>query len=427
MKKGDKQLETFCPLPWMHISARPGGGGRVCCDGYESLKNNEGQNVFWKESKGLKSYFNLEDYKKIRRQMLRGERPSHCYYCFNQEDHGVRSIRLQYIDVYQSEIEDMINSTDEDGFIENPKITYVDMALGNNCNLKCRMCSPWSSYQIGKDWKQMGRPFDDSIAKRIFQDKWYASPQTFQMLKEALPHVRDIFSTGGEPMLIKEHLQILKMIVEEGHADHISLRYNSNQTVIPEKIIELWRHFKAVNFNCSVDGFGELNSYIRYPSRWEKQTKNIHFLDQLSYESNNIEVFIHSTLQAYNISRIPELLGWLKREEFKSLHRVPFFILVRIPEWCSPSVFPQEVRNRATNKILDRLDEYEEFFLNYNPEHQHWSKERVRILREFCRMIQTDSSQEKHLPQFIEETKKHDRLRRQSVLKVLPELSRFFP
>ena len=41
-------------------------------------------------------------------------------------------------------------------------------------------------------------------------------------------------------------------------------------------------------------------------------------------------------------------------------------------------------------------------------------------------MIRNDSSQEKHLNQFIEETKKHDELRKQSVLDVLPELTPFF-
>ena len=427
MNKTNKKLKTFCPLPWTHISANPDGGGRICCEGYEVLKNDRGQTALWKESKSLHSYFNSEDYKQLRLQMLNGERPKHCFHCFNQEDHGVRSMRLQYIDQYQSDIEEMIHSTKEDGSIDEPKITYIDMALGNKCNLKCRMCHPWASYIIGKDWQKMGQAYDEVSARKILEDKWYASPNTFQMLKEALPHVRAIFTTGGEPMLIKEHLQILEMIIEEGHAGHILLRYNSNQTVIPKKIVELWKHFKTVNFNCSIEAHGPLNNYIRYPSKWENLEKNIYLLDEISSENKHIEVYIHTTLQAYNLMRIPELLNYLRYADFKSMRRFPFFIWVKVPEWLSPSVFPKKMRNEITDNILDSLNEHEEFFLSYNSAHQGWSHQRIQILKEFCKMIKNDDSQEKFFRQFVEKTNKHDSLRKQSVLDVLPELKTFFP
>ena len=422
----DKKLKTFCPLPWNHISANPSGHGRVCCEGFEMLKNNQGQTVFWKESKSLYSYFNSEDYKKIRQQMLKGERPSHCFHCFQQEDYGAKSMRLQFIDEYQSDIEKMINSTNEDGSIDEPEITYLDMPLGNKCNLKCRMCSPGVSYLIGKDWKKMGKTFDEAKAKRILKDKWYASSNTFHMLKEALPHIRVIFTAGGEPMLVKEHLKILEMIIEEGHADHILLRYNSNQTVIPEKIVNLWKFFKTVVFNCSVEACGPINDYIRYPSKWKDLEKNIYFLDNLSYERKNIEIYIHSTLQAYNVANIPKLLHYLRYANFKNLYRFPFFIWVKNPEWLAPSVFPQKMRYEIADKILESLAEHEEFFLSYNSTHKNWSHERIKVLKSFCELIKNDTTQERYFNQFVEETKKHDSLRKQSVLSILPELEPFF-
>ena len=426
MKKSTKNLKTFCPMPWNHISASPGGMGRVCCEGFSFLKNNKKRNALWKESNSLHSYFNLDDYKEIRRQMLKGEKPGHCVNCFKQEDHGALSMRQQYINEYESDIEKMIKNTNEDGSINRPEITYVDMALGNKCNLKCRMCSPWNSYIIGKDWQKMGKPYDEVSAKRILEDKWYASSNAMNMLKEALPHIRAIFTTGGEPMLIKEHIHLLEVIIEKGHAGHITLRYNSNQTVIPEKIIKLWRDFEKVEFNCSVEAVGPLNDYIRYPSKWEKLEKNIHFLDQLSHSCRNIEIHIHTTLQAYNISRIPDLLHWLRYTDFKALFRFPHFIQVRIPEWLSPSLFPKKTRIKIADSILQSIEKYEEFFMNYNPLHKEQNHRRIGILRGLCGMIKNDSSQERYLSRFIKETKKHDMLRKQSVQKVLPELKGFF-
>ncbi len=426
MDKIERKLKTFCPMPWNHISANPNGSGRICCEGFETLKNDQGQKALWKKSTSLYSYFNTKNYKKIRLEMLKGKRPNHCIHCFNQEDHGVKSVRLQYIDQYQSYIEEMINNTNEDGSINNPKIHYVDMALGNKCNLKCRMCSPGVSYIIGKDWEKMGKVYNKINSKKIFEDKWYASSNTFQLLKEALPNIQVIFTTGGEPMLIKEHIKLLEIIIEEGHSSHITLRYNSNQTVIPEKIVELWKHFKTVAFNCSVEAYGELNNYIRYPSQWKTLEKNIHLLDNISHENKHIEIYIHTTLQAYNVIKIPELLHYLRYANFKNLRRFPFFIWVKTPEWLSPTLFPKKMRHKIASKILESLNKHESFFLNYDSTHHRWSHYRIQILKEFCEMIKNDTSQEKHLGQFIEETKKHDNLRKQSVLDVLPELQTFF-
>ncbi|MCZ0931573.1 MAG: twitch domain-containing radical SAM protein [Oligoflexia bacterium] len=426
MKANDPRLKTFCPLPWNHLSVGPEGKGRVCCDGYDFLKDEQGHFLFWKEVKDLRSYFNSKDYKRIRRQMLNGERPKHCFHCFKQEDHGVKSIRLQYLDQYQKDIKKMIKNTNSDGSVDHPKIAYLDMALGNKCNLKCRMCSPWNSYIIGKDWKKAGISYSEESAEKIFKDKWYSSSNTFNLIKQALPDIRAIFTTGGEPLIVKEHLKILKMIIEKGHAHHIILRYNSNQTVIPNDIVKMWKFFKEIQFNCSVEAYGELNNYIRYPSQWKRQEENIYYLDRLAVENSNIKVFIHTTLQAYNVIKLPQLLYFLRHASFKKLNRFPFFIWVRKPEYLNPSIFPKDMRVRISNVILKSLDEHESFFLKCNKDNVDWISEKIQVLKDFCEMIKNDDSQEKHLPEFVIKTKQMDKVRNQSVLNVLPELKEYF-
>ena len=425
-------LKTFCPLPWMHLSVEPNGAGRVCCENSNPLlKDDKGQLAFWKHSSGLHSYFNSKDYKKLRLQMLSGERPSRCAPCFNQEDHGVQSRREQCVHQYREEIDSLIEATNPDGSIDHPRILYLDMALSNKCNLKCRMCSPWNSYLIGQDWEKMGKPFskyDKKETKRMMRDKWYSSSNFFRLIRESLPSTQEIFTTGGEPLLIEEHLQILEMIVKENHADHISLRYNSNQTVIPDEIVSLWKHFKKVEFNCSVKAFGELNDYIRHLSKWDEQEKNIYYLDDVASQNPRINLYIHTTLQAYNVLRIPEFLNWLRESNFKSLHRFPYFIWVWAPKWLCPSVYPQDLRNEIADQILESLNSHEEFFLNYNEGfHKGHSYHAIKRLREFAEMIRQDSSQEQYFESFVKETKAHDSLRNQSVIHVLPELKEFFP
>lgn len=429
-----KQTETICPLLWLHMGANSDGSGNVCCYAKDEhyLKDHQGELLLWKNFNSIHEYYNSESYKEIRRQMLNGKRPSQCAYCFSQEDYGVKSVRKQYMGKYQNYIYDLLENTNADGSIDNPRIYLLKMDLGNKCNLKCRMCSPVNSYAIGKDWELMDKSFKNDRAEKILKDKWYASPKFFSLIKEALPSVEILHIAGGEPMLVKEHSRILEMIIEEGHASHIWLRYNSNQTVIPRKILNLWKHFQKVDFNCSVEGYGELNDYIRYPSKWKNQEKNIYLLDEFSYKNKSVSIFIHSTLQAYNVMKIPELLNYLRLAKFKSVFRLPYFIWNTTPAWLSPSIYPKSFRNAIADRILKSLDEHEDFFLNYNKErhkekfHKDWSHKRIKHLRGFCEMIRNESGKEKFFEKFIQEAKKYDSLRNQSITKVLPELARFF-
>ena len=425
IKKGFQMSKTFCVLPWMHLSTDPSGKGRLCCDGFEHLKGDDKAPALWKKAENLQSYFNSTDYKRIRLQMLKGERPSHCFHCFNQEDHGMESMRMHHNRRYNSQILRFLEETNNDGSVHNPRIFYLDIPMGNACNLKCRMCSPWNSYAIARDWKKMGKDFDAKSARDIFKDAWYESPKAVNLIKEALPEVREIFLTGGEPMLLKGHRKLLEMIRESGHAEHITVRYNSNQTIIPNDIVHLWKSFESIQFNCSVEAYGTANNYIRYPSKWEKQLKNIHYLDELSFKNDNILIYIHTTLQAYNIASIPMLLDYLRYAEFKSLHRIPFFIWVKVPAWLCPAVLPADFKGKAVLKIQKRLEAYEDFFLNYNEDHTAWNRDRIKQLREFCHMIENEKRIESDFDLFIKETRQLDRLRNQSVEEYLPELASF--
>ena len=428
-------LKTFCPLPWLHISINSSGKGRICSVSHKCLKDVSDKPISHKKFTHISSYFNSKDYKKIRLQMLNSERPSHCSYCFYQEDHGVKSIRQKLIDKYQSNIRYLVNCTKTDGVVEHPKILYLDMDLGNRCNLRCRMCSPENSHFIGKDWLLMNKSFNKYDVDSALNDKWYVSSNFIDLMKTCLYSVKDIYIKGGEPMLVKEHFKILQIIIEEGHADHICLKYNSNCTAFPKDILGLWKYFKKVELNCSIEGVGFINDYIRYPSRWVNQKRNIYKLDEISHRNSNIDVFIHTTFQAYNILRISDLLLFLRLANFKNIFRFPYFIWVKNPKWLSPMIYPYFFRIQIADTILKSLDYHEDFFLNYdkslknNKLHKNWSRERIKHLREFCGMVKSKSSDQhhkKHFKEFIQETKAHDSLRNQSVFEVLPELTNFF-
>ena len=224
----------------------------------------------------------------------------------------------------------------------------------------------------------------------------------FNLIKESISSVRTIFFTGGEPTIIKEHFQILKMIIEENHANHITIRYNSNQTIISKELIDIWKKFEKIEFNCSVEGHGALNDYIRYPTRWKKLEKNIYYLDEIaSGKEINLKIEIHTTFQAYNVPKIPDLLDYLRYANFKNVHRFPRFIWVESPKWLSPNIFPSNFKEKMALNILKKIDQHEEFFLAYNESHAHWNYKRIGILRNFVKMMKSPVEYRKSVNQGV--------------------------
>jgi hypothetical protein len=92
--------ETFCLLPWVHLSTRPDGSMRVCCTANASSvgptndKEHGGQVGILKDDEGRPNNLNVSDFqsawnsdymKNVRKQMLAGEKPPSCLKCYKEE------------------------------------------------------------------------------------------------------------------------------------------------------------------------------------------------------------------------------------------------------------------------------------------------------------------------------------------------------
>ena len=85
--------ETFCILPWVHLSTRPDGSMRVCCTANASSvgptndKEHGGMVGVLKDDMGRPNNLNITDFesswnstymRNVRQQMLNGEKPPSC-------------------------------------------------------------------------------------------------------------------------------------------------------------------------------------------------------------------------------------------------------------------------------------------------------------------------------------------------------------
>jgi sulfatase maturation enzyme AslB (radical SAM superfamily) len=241
-------------------------------------------------------------------------------------------------------------------------------------------------------------------------------------MDQVFNHVEEMLFTGGEPFLSRQHFYILEQLVQRGQASQVSLRYHSNLTHLPEQLLEYWSHFKSVQINCSIEAVGELNNYIRYPSKWQEVDANIRKVLSLKTQ---IPVYMefHTVFQALSILRITELLDYLL--QFKDEAAVfPYFISMDYPEALRVEALPVSTRRETRAKILNFINEREELY--FTGEYGPVNKERFQLF-ESCWERLIPGKQKTFEKKFFEWNLKMDRFRRQSLQNVLPEIDKIYP
>jgi hypothetical protein len=380
--------ETFCILPWMHLSTRPDGSMRVCCTanassvGATNDKEHGGRVGIVKTEDGKPANLNITDLhsawnnsymRSVRKMMINGEKPASCLKCYKEEAAGHRSKRQWETEYWMRDGIDpfkLVEETYEDGSTD-ANLAYIDIRMGTKCQLGCVMCSPHDSSGWIKDWNKVYPKIENTTLKEtmVWEDRgktfgasynWHKDNPTFwKQLYEQVPNIRQLYFAGGEATVIDEHYEILDKVIEMGYADQIEVRYNSNCIELPDRLLEQWKHFKKVRMHYSVDSIGDMNDYIRYPSEWDHTLKMFNRLDRET--SNNVEVTIACAVNALNIYYIPDFLKWKLTES--GLHKTnmwPFgagginYHFVYWPPHLNVKVLPRE--------FLDKCEEkYEEF------------------------------------------------------------------
>ena len=223
--------------------------------------------------------------------------------------------------------------------------SWLQLDVGNICNLKCRMCCGYSSSRIDADavhrqWNGTAPAGGEKLptGKRWFEDKSFIRNELFRDPKE----IKQLEFLGGETLLIKEIGDILECLIDAGVADSILLMATTNGTVVNSPWLALAQEFQELRLNVSVDGVDEYYEYIRYPAIWSAVTRNI----ELLRKQERTHVTAIATLQAYNVLNIVELFRYL---DFISLDFYAY--PVSHPSYLSPMVLPPAARRLAIERL----------------------------------------------------------------------------
>jgi organic radical activating enzyme len=389
---------SFCVLPWIHLATRPNGDMRICCvanaSGADSgeydvglVKKENGQPANFAHDLPTEA-FNNDYMKSVRKTMLEGAVPTSCTKCFKEEQEGIASKRIWETGTWhlqeEIDIKELIAETAEDGTVPY-KLQYLDLRLGNTCNLKCIMCSPHDSSQWVIDHKKVYPIFQSPLIKKqmgwdkkLHNNFWHENPEFWEEVFDQIPNIKQLYFAGGEPLMIREHRMFLEEIIARGYAKQISLRYNTNGILVDDAIIAIWEQFKKVKVGISLDGIQERGHYIRYPLDWKTVEANLIKLDSAA---DNIQTQVACAVQILNIKHIPDFIKWKVRMNFKKINfdknasgqliggGLIGVHLLWIPTWLSLRVLPAEDKAEV-RALFAELQQW--LWDNYTHDKEFW-------------------------------------------------------
>lgn len=350
-------MNTFCPLLFQHLATHPYGGVTHCCiadhqnqasNAYDVIDGKK--RIYNVNHDDLISLYNSESFRKARLQSLDGEIPHACRKCFETEERGFHSKRLEEQKNYPDFTIDRAREiTDETGRIEDPQFEFVELRLGNTCNVQCRTCNPASSSKWKRDHAALEKQFDFVTSYGDLGGfRWPEREEFWNQLYDRTRDVKTFYINGGEPMLIKQHLKFLRRLLDDNRTD-VTLWYNINMTLMSEDVIDLWKNFSRVKVSASIDDLGERNYYIRYPSDWNTVIQN---LDRLQKE-DWIDLDVTQTVSFMNYCKLGDFYQYMNNRGLFVHHN-----LVTDPSFLSPSVLPREIVKKASiNKMPVHLQE----------------------------------------------------------------------
>ena len=383
--------DNFCVMPFIHAFVTPNIISPCCAYNKPIQLNTKDQ--YW-ESKQLKQ---------IRQNMLNNQRDAGCGVCWKKEDRGYSSLRQHSNEIYKEHIDSIkSNSINEQPY-------YLDLRLGNLCNLKCRMCvSDWSSQIASEIIDNPNEDWIDTPNQKIIE----LDNNSWNLLDKWIPFVRRVFMTGGEPTIIKRNLDYINRIVETGHSKDVELIFTTNATNINQKFIDLSKKFKSVSFNVSIDAVNELAYYIRHPSNWKSIEQNLQNISK-----NGVGVSFNTTIQWLNMTRLNEIFDYIEH------CNIPFggvwFQLVTDPFYLDPIYAPTFMKEKCINDIEEFLHRP---FLNDPKYNNILSGELKQSLIQTKNFLNKNLDNVKHTTEFLKRMAILDKLRNQNLFSVLPEL-----
>lgn len=205
-----------------------------------------------------------------------------CHRCQQEEELNQKSIRQHALERHK--------------FLSKFNTNYLIIGgiLDNICNSACQFCNENLSTKIGS--LKYGK--DYNLINNY--DVFYTFPQD---------SILELDINGGEPTNSPNYQKVLENLPSNLKI----LRINTNASRLITNIENILDKKIKVIVTISFDGVDKIYNYARFPLKWEIFTKVVDQYRDLSKRYNNLELNFWSTICAYNIADLPNIINYANK------------------------------------------------------------------------------------------------------------------
>ena len=409
----------FCALPFVQYSTYNGGRYRLCCMAKEPTE------LVDQEKLGIDGTWNHDYIKDVRERMTKGEWLPECSECLHLEKNNIVSSRQWENEVWEDVIDEVVaDASVNDWEVEQP--LQFDFRLGNLCNLQCQMCNKEASHLVSVEratMVQSGLGANHPDWHGQIAEKKLALLQPgidWASFKDMIGKARKIKLIGGEPTVAKDMFTLLDLAVESGHADHIELSFYTNITNMQDRWLEQLGKFEKVIVNCSLEGMGAMNDYLRPPSKWDSVWKNFDKLVKFSNTKagKRIKVRVTTVNQVSNALHTVDFWRYMHDYQCKNDKGIGMSTNQLVePHYYSMAHSPQWLRDEQEKQVLEFLEE-----IKNSPHYEDYEEplmEMVNFGKDPDHVYNPEI-----MKQYIEITNNYDIFRGHDIMTVAPEFKR---
>ena len=393
-----KNSKHFCMMPWTHMHLWPAGTTYPCCmsDPEFPIGNTQKQS--------LQEIWNGKELRNIRMNMLQDKPSKECRRCYELEENGMSTLRTGSIGNYAHHW-DKVEATSDDGSAGDVNMAYMDIRFSNLCNLKCRSCGPQFSSSWFEDHKiTHGDPGHPKILQVRDEMKSFMDE-----LDPLLESVERVYWAGGEPLITKEHYNILDKWIAMGKRD-VSMDYTTNFTQMYYKkktAFDYWNKFENVRVAASLDANHARGEYLRKNMVWGEVVQNRRTMIE---QCPHVYFELTPTVSVYNVLNLPDFHKEWIEEGLLEPSNIRVNILLD-PTYMRLSILPPWIKSKVAERYAEHIAYLKQFDNIAGVINDYES------ILNFMEKDRTDE-----IKMFKFKTQRIDNLRQENLLDVFPEL-----
>lgn len=402
---------TFCMMPWVHLHVTQYGTVTPCCQAPWQEEHAFGDI----NKQSIKEIWQGSKIKAFRKNILEGKVDKRCESCFEREKSGFTSLREITNHKYQHKKE-LVISTSKLGEIGTVMPVYLDVRFSNVCNLKCRMCGPWSSSSWFNDAVKLGMIKEDAKALTYSFEN---VSSFFLQFEELNPTLEELYFAGGEPISMEEHYELLALLIKHKRTD-VRLTYNTNFSSFTFKqhnVFELWKQFKTISIAASLDASDRRGEFLRKNLKWSDVVLNRKLILK---ELPHIEFVVSATLNIYNILHLPDFhRDWTEQELIQVEDFIPTLLVQ--PKALSVSILP----NAFKKKAIEKYTSHHQWILTQPYKNQKKHQYMLSQFENIVRVLNVETKEDA-MDLFRKNSRAMDKIRDENTRDVFPELMELF-